>query len=88
MGSSNATVPMLTVQCAKHFPVSSSTRSSLVSVLTSYLSGSGQPVEKGPQVIVRMAAVGEDPSRGTFQEGQLTQVTLSRGGTFRPSDSS
>ena len=32
-------------------------------------SGAGQPVEKGAEVIVRMATIGRDGPTGTFQEG-------------------
>lgn len=32
-------------------------------------SGAGQPVEKGAEVIVRMATIGRDGPSGTFQEG-------------------
>jgi NAD(P)-dependent dehydrogenase (short-subunit alcohol dehydrogenase family) len=70
-GSSKAAVSMLTVQYAKTYPgikFNAAEPGFTATDLTPF-SGAGQPVEKGAEVIVRMATIGPDGPTGTFQEG-------------------
>jgi NAD(P)-dependent dehydrogenase (short-subunit alcohol dehydrogenase family) len=70
-GSSKAAVSMLTVQYAKTFPgiKFNAVEPGFTATELTPFSGAGQPVEKGAEVIVRMATIGEDGPTGTFQEG-------------------
>ncbi len=70
-GSSKAAVSMLTVQYAKTFPVIkfNAVEPGFTATDLTPFSGAGQPVEKGAEVIVRMATIGTDGPSGTFQEG-------------------
>jgi NAD(P)-dependent dehydrogenase (short-subunit alcohol dehydrogenase family) len=71
-GASKAAVSMLTVQYAKALPeikFNSAEPGFTATDLTPF-SGAGQPVEKGAEVIVRMATIGEDGPTGTFQENE------------------
>jgi NAD(P)-dependent dehydrogenase (short-subunit alcohol dehydrogenase family) len=71
-GSSKAAVSMLTVQYAKTFPgiKFNAVEPGFTATDLTPFSGAGQPVEKGAEVIVRMATVGEDGPTGSFQEGE------------------
>jgi NAD(P)-dependent dehydrogenase (short-subunit alcohol dehydrogenase family) len=71
-GSSKAAVSMLTVQYAKAFPgiKFNAVESGFTATDLTPFSGAGQPVERGAEVIVRMATIGEDGPTGTFQEGE------------------
>jgi NAD(P)-dependent dehydrogenase (short-subunit alcohol dehydrogenase family) len=71
-GSSKAAVSMLTVQYAKTFPTIkfNAVEPGFTATELTPFSGAGQPVEKGAEVIVRMATIGEDGPSGTFQEGE------------------
>jgi NAD(P)-dependent dehydrogenase (short-subunit alcohol dehydrogenase family) len=71
-GSSKAAVSMLTVQYAKSFPgiKFNAVEPGFTATELTPFSGAGQPVEKGAEVIVRMATVGPDGPTGTFQEGE------------------
>ena len=71
-GSSKAAVSMLTVQYAKTFPVIkfNAVEPGFTATDLTPFSGTGQPVEKGVEVIVRMATIGKDGPTGTFQEGE------------------
>jgi NAD(P)-dependent dehydrogenase (short-subunit alcohol dehydrogenase family) len=71
-GSSKAAVSMLTVQYAKTFPgiKFNAVEPGFTATDLTPFSGAGQPVEKGAEVIVRMATIGTDGPRGTFQEGE------------------
>jgi len=70
-GSSKAAVSMLTVQYAKTFPgiKFNAVEPGFTATDLTPFSGAGQPVEKGAEVIVRMATIGKDGPTGTFQEG-------------------
>jgi NAD(P)-dependent dehydrogenase (short-subunit alcohol dehydrogenase family) len=70
-GSSKAAVSMLTVQYAKSFPgiKFNAVEPGFTATELTPFSGAGQPVEKGAEVIVRMATIGADGPTGTFQEG-------------------
>ncbi len=70
-GSSKAAVSMLTVQYAKTFPgiKFNAVEPGFTATDLTPFSGAGQPVEKGAEVIVRMATIGPDGPTGTFQEG-------------------
>ncbi len=71
-GASKAAVSMLTVQYAKAVPeikFNAVEPGFTATDLTPY-SSAGQPVEKGAEVIVRMASIGPDGPTGTFQEGE------------------
>jgi NAD(P)-dependent dehydrogenase (short-subunit alcohol dehydrogenase family) len=70
-GSSKAAVSMLTVQYAKTFPGMkfNAVEPGFTATDLTPFSGAGQPVEKGAEVIVRMATIGPDGPTGTFQEG-------------------
>ena len=71
-GSSKAAVSMLTVQYAKTFPgiKFNAVEPGFTATDLTPFSGAGQPVEKGAEVIVRMATLGKDGPTGTFQEGE------------------
>jgi NAD(P)-dependent dehydrogenase (short-subunit alcohol dehydrogenase family) len=71
-GSSKAAVSMLTVQYAKTFPgiKFNAVEPGFTATGLTPFSGAGQPVEKGAEVIVRMATIGKDGPTGTFQEGE------------------
>ena len=70
-GSSKAAVSMLTVQYAKALPEIkfNAVEPGFTATELTPFSGAGQPVEKGAEVIVRMATIGRDGPTGTFQEG-------------------
>ncbi len=70
-GSSKAAVSMLTVQYAKALPEIkfNAVEPGFTATELTPFSGAGQPVEKGAEVIVRMATLGRDGPTGTFQEG-------------------
>jgi NAD(P)-dependent dehydrogenase (short-subunit alcohol dehydrogenase family) len=70
-GASKAAVSMLTVQYAKTFPKIkfNAVEPGFTATELTPFSGAGQPVEKGAEVIVRMATIGKDGPTGTFQEG-------------------
>ncbi len=70
-GSSKAAVSMLTVQYAKTFPgiKFNAVEPGFTATDLTPFSGAGQPVEKGAEVIVRMATIDTDGPTGTFQEG-------------------
>ena len=71
-GSSKAAVSMLTVQYAKAFPgiKFNAVEPGFTATDLTPFSGAGQPVDKGAEVIVRMATLGKDGPTGTFQEGE------------------
>jgi NAD(P)-dependent dehydrogenase (short-subunit alcohol dehydrogenase family) len=71
-GSSKAAVSMLTVQYAKALPniKFNAVEPGFTATDLTPFSGAGQPVEKGAEVIVRMATIGKDGPTGTFQEGE------------------
>jgi NAD(P)-dependent dehydrogenase (short-subunit alcohol dehydrogenase family) len=71
-GASKAAVSMLTVQYAKTFPEIkfNAVEPGFTATDLTPFSGAGQPVEKGAEVIVRMATIGKDGPTGTFQEGE------------------
>jgi NAD(P)-dependent dehydrogenase (short-subunit alcohol dehydrogenase family) len=70
-GSSKAAVSMLTVQYAKALPdiKFNAVEPGFTATDLTPFSGAGQPVEKGAEVIVRLATIGKDGPTGTFQEG-------------------
>ncbi len=63
---------MLTVQYAKTFPgiKFNAVEPGFAATELTPFGGTGQPVEKGAVVIVRMATTGEDGPTGTFQGGE------------------
>jgi NAD(P)-dependent dehydrogenase (short-subunit alcohol dehydrogenase family) len=69
-GASKAAVSMLTVQYAEAHPEIkfNAVEPGFTATDLTPASGAGQPVEKGAQVIVRMATIGADRPTGTFQE--------------------
>jgi NAD(P)-dependent dehydrogenase (short-subunit alcohol dehydrogenase family) len=71
-GASKAAVSMLTVQYAKARPEIkfNAVEPGFTATDLTPASGAGQPVEKGAEVIVRMATIGQDGPTGTFQEGE------------------
>jgi NAD(P)-dependent dehydrogenase (short-subunit alcohol dehydrogenase family) len=71
-GASKAAVSMLTVQYAKTYPgiKFNAVEPGFTATDLTPFSGAGQPVEKGAEVIVRMASIGQDGPTGTFQEGE------------------
>ena len=71
-GSSKAAVSMLTVQYAKALPdiKFNAVEPGFTATDLTPFSGAGQPVEKGAEVIVRMATIGKEGPTGTFQEGE------------------
>jgi NAD(P)-dependent dehydrogenase (short-subunit alcohol dehydrogenase family) len=72
-GSSKAAVSMLTVQYAKTYPAIkfNAVEPGFTATDLTPFSGAGQPVEKGAEVIVRMATIGPHGPSGTFQEGEV-----------------
>jgi NAD(P)-dependent dehydrogenase (short-subunit alcohol dehydrogenase family) len=71
-GASKAAVSMLTVQYAKTFPdiKFNAVEPGFTATDLTPFSGAGQPVEKGAEVIVRMASIGKDGPTGTYQEDE------------------
>ncbi len=71
-GASKAAVSMLTVQYAKTFPEIkfNAVEPGFTATDLTPFSGAGQPVEKGAEVIVRMATIGKEGPTGTFQENE------------------
>ncbi|HVA10096.1 MAG TPA: SDR family NAD(P)-dependent oxidoreductase [Acidimicrobiales bacterium] len=71
-GSSKTAVSMLTVQYAKARPdiKFNAVEPGFTATELTPVSGAGQPVEKGAEVIVHMATIGKDGPTGTFQEGE------------------
>ena len=71
-GASKAAVSMLTVQYAKAHPhiKFNAVEPGFTATELTPISGAGQPVEKGAEVIVRMATIGKDGPTGTFQENE------------------
>jgi NAD(P)-dependent dehydrogenase (short-subunit alcohol dehydrogenase family) len=71
-GASKTAVSMLTVQYAKTFPgiKFNAVEPGFTATDLTPFSGAGQPVDKGAEVIVRMATIGKDGPTGTFQEGE------------------
>jgi NAD(P)-dependent dehydrogenase (short-subunit alcohol dehydrogenase family) len=71
-GSSKAAVSMLTVQYAKAMPEIkfNAVEPGFTATDLTPFSGAGQPVEKGAEVIVRMATIGKDGPSGTFEENE------------------
>jgi NAD(P)-dependent dehydrogenase (short-subunit alcohol dehydrogenase family) len=71
-GASKAAVSMLTVQYAKTYPgiKFNAVEPGFTATELTPFSGAGQPVEKGAEVIVRMATIGPDGPTGTFQEDE------------------
>jgi len=69
-GSSKAAVSMLTVQYAKALSgiKFNAVEPGFTATDLTPFSGAGQPVEKGAEVIVRMATIGKDGPTGTFEE--------------------
>ena len=69
-GASKAAVSMLTVQYAKALPEIkfNAVEPGFTATDLTPFSDAGQPVEKGAEVIVRMATVGKDGPTGTFWE--------------------
>jgi len=69
-GASKAVVSMLTVQYAKALPEIkfNAVEPGFTATDLTPFSSAGQPVEKGAEVIVRMATIGKDGPTGTFQE--------------------
>ena len=69
-GASKAAVSMLTVQYAKALPEIkfNAVEPGFTATDLTPASGAGQPVEKGAEVIVRMATIGKDGPTGTFSE--------------------
>jgi NAD(P)-dependent dehydrogenase (short-subunit alcohol dehydrogenase family) len=70
-GASKAAVSMLTVQYAKTWPEIkfNAVEPGFTATELTPFSGAGQPVEKGAEVIVRLATIGKDGPTGTFHEG-------------------
>jgi NAD(P)-dependent dehydrogenase (short-subunit alcohol dehydrogenase family) len=75
-GSSKAAVSMLTVQYAKARPdiKFNAVEPGFTATDLTPLSGAGQPVEMGAQVIVRMATIGKGGPTGTFQQGETERA--------------
>jgi NAD(P)-dependent dehydrogenase (short-subunit alcohol dehydrogenase family) len=71
-GASKAAVSMLTVQYAKALPdiKFNAVEPGFTATDLTPGSGAGQPVEKGAEVIVRMATIGMDGPTSTFQENE------------------
>jgi NAD(P)-dependent dehydrogenase (short-subunit alcohol dehydrogenase family) len=71
-GASKAAVSMLTVQYAKTLPdiKFNAVEPGFTATDLTPFSGAGQPVEKGAEVIVRMASIGPDGPTSTFQEDE------------------
>jgi len=71
-GASKAAVSMLTVQYAKALPQIkfNAVEPGFTATDLTPMSGAGQPVEDGAEVIVRMATIGKDGPTGTFRENE------------------
>jgi NAD(P)-dependent dehydrogenase (short-subunit alcohol dehydrogenase family) len=71
-GASKAAVSMLTVQYAKAWPdiKFNAVEPGFTATDLTPMSSAGQPVEKGAEVIVRMATIGQDGPTGSFQENE------------------
>jgi NAD(P)-dependent dehydrogenase (short-subunit alcohol dehydrogenase family) len=71
-GSSKAAVSMLTVQYAKALPgiKFNAVEPGFTATDLTPFSGAGQPIERGAEVIVRLATIGKDGPSGTFHEGE------------------
>ncbi len=71
-GASKAAVSMLTVQYAKALPTIkfNAVEPGFTATDLTPFSGAGQPVEKGAEVIVRMATLDPDGPTGTFHENE------------------
>jgi NAD(P)-dependent dehydrogenase (short-subunit alcohol dehydrogenase family) len=71
-GASKAAVSMLTVQYAKTYPdiKFNAVEPGFTATDLTPFSGAGQPVEKGAEVMVRMATIGKEGPTGTFQENE------------------
>ena len=71
-GASKAAVSMLTVQYAKALPdiKFNAVEPGFTATDLTPISGAGQPVEQGADVIVRMATIGKDGPTGTFWENE------------------
>jgi len=71
-GSSKAAVSMLTVQYAKAHPAVrfNAVEPGFTATDLTPMSGAGQPVEVGAEVIVRLATIGPDGPTGTFTENE------------------
>jgi NAD(P)-dependent dehydrogenase (short-subunit alcohol dehydrogenase family) len=71
-GASKAAVSMLTVQYAKALPdiKFNAAEPGFTATDLTPMSGAGQPVEKGAEVIVRMATIGKDGPTGTYWENE------------------
>jgi NAD(P)-dependent dehydrogenase (short-subunit alcohol dehydrogenase family) len=71
-GASKAAVSMLTVQYAKALPEIkfNAVEPGFTATDLTPMSGAGQPVEKGAEVIVRLATIGKDGPTGTFEENE------------------
>jgi NAD(P)-dependent dehydrogenase (short-subunit alcohol dehydrogenase family) len=71
-GASKAAVSMLTVQYAKTFPdiKFNAVEPGFTATDLTPFSKAGQPVEKGAEVMVRMATIGKEGPTGTFQENE------------------
>jgi NAD(P)-dependent dehydrogenase (short-subunit alcohol dehydrogenase family) len=69
-GASKAAVSMLTVQYAKAVPEIkfNAVEPGFTATELTPLSDAGQPVERGAEIIVRMATIGKDGPTGTFWE--------------------
>jgi NAD(P)-dependent dehydrogenase (short-subunit alcohol dehydrogenase family) len=69
-GASKAAVSMLTLQYAKTYPAIkfNAVEPGFTATELTPFSGAGQPVEKGAEVIVRMACIDQDGPSGTFWE--------------------
>jgi NAD(P)-dependent dehydrogenase (short-subunit alcohol dehydrogenase family) len=63
---------MLTVQYAKALPEIkfNAVEPGFTATDLTPMSGAGQPVEKGAEVIVRLATIGKDGPTGTFEENE------------------
>lgn len=71
-GASKAAVSMITVQYAKAEPgiKFNAVEPGFTATDLTPMSGAGQPVEKGAEVIVRLATIGKDGPTSTFSEGE------------------
>ena len=71
-GSSKAAVSMLTVQYAKSFPEIkfNAVEPGFTATDLTPMSGAGQPVELGAEVIVQMATIAKGGPTGTFRENE------------------
>jgi NAD(P)-dependent dehydrogenase (short-subunit alcohol dehydrogenase family) len=71
-GASKAAVSMLTVQYSKALPdiKFNAVEPGFTATDLTPFSGAGQPVEKGAEVIVRLATIGKDGPTGTFEENE------------------